>query len=211
MIFRARLRRLTILSLAGLGLAAARTSGWYVNEMAAALVPEAIANVAIVSLEYRFTPALVGPGAPMTGIIVLGGHPDRIEAALKLAKSFPNATLVITGAPESDYAAVLKGAAQGQPVVIEPRARNTFENAVYTKKAVSPRPGERWLLVTSATHMPRAIGCFRRVNFAVEPWPVFDSPKPPRYALPGVQKEFLGLLAYRLLGRTSSIFPGPAS
>jgi uncharacterized SAM-binding protein YcdF (DUF218 family) len=37
---------------------------------------------------------------------------------------------------------------------------------------MQPKPGERWLLVTSAAHMPRAIGCFRRAGFAVEACPV---------------------------------------
>ena len=49
------------------------------------------------------------------------------------------------------------------------RSRNTVENAVFTKALVQPKPGERWLLVTSAQHMPRAIGCFRRSDFRSRP------------------------------------------
>ena len=45
-------------------------------------------------------------------------------------------------------------------VLLEDRARNTYENAVFSKQLMKPKPGERWLLVTSAVHMPRAIGCF---------------------------------------------------
>jgi uncharacterized SAM-binding protein YcdF (DUF218 family) len=51
---------------------------------------------------------------------------------------------------------------------LEPRSRNTGENSVFTKELVKPTPGERWLLVTSAQYMPRAVGCFRKVGFPVE-------------------------------------------
>ena len=51
-------------------------------------------------------------------------------------------------------------------------ARNTVENAVLTKALVKPKPGERWLLVTSAHHMPRSVGVFRQAGFPVEAYPV---------------------------------------
>src|SRR4029079_5186358 len=57
-------------------------------------------------------------------------------------------------------------------IELENASRNTFENATMTKALVQPEPGQRWLLVTSAFHMPRAVGCFRRAGFAVEPYPV---------------------------------------
>jgi DUF218 domain len=41
-----------------------------------------------------------------------------------------------------------------------------------TKAIVEPKRGDRWLLVTSAYHMPRAIGVFRKAGFPVEPYPV---------------------------------------
>jgi len=55
---------------------------------------------------------------------------------------------------------------------LEGRSRTTAENAAFTKALVNPKLGERWLLVTSAAHMPRAVGCFRRVGFPVEAYPV---------------------------------------
>ena len=51
-------------------------------------------------------------------------------------------------------------------------SRNTYENAVFSKALVAPKPGEHWMLVTSAYHMPRSVGLFRKVGFAVEPYPV---------------------------------------
>ena len=43
---------------------------------------------------------------------------------------------------------------------------------MFTRDLVKPKPGERWLLVTSATHMPRSIGAFRQAGFPVIPYPV---------------------------------------
>ena len=57
-------------------------------------------------------------------------------------------------------------------LTLEDRSRNTIENAVYSKALAQPKPGERWLLVTSALHMPRAMGAFRQAGFAVEAYPV---------------------------------------
>ena len=41
-----------------------------------------------------------------------------------------------------------------------------------TKALLNPKPGERWLLVTSSWHMPRAVGVFRKAGFQIEPYPV---------------------------------------
>src|SRR6266480_1643798 len=57
-------------------------------------------------------------------------------------------------------------------ILLEDRSRNTVENAIFSKALVQPKPGERWLLVTSGHHMPRAIGVFRKMGFPVEPYPV---------------------------------------
>jgi uncharacterized SAM-binding protein YcdF (DUF218 family) len=90
------------------------------------------------------------------------------------------------------------------------------------KALVDPKPGERWLLVTSAWHMPRSIGIFRRVGFTVEPWPVdyrtadawdllrlFDAPADGLKRLDTATREWVGLLIYRLTGRTDALFPAP--
>jgi len=50
--------------------------------------------------------------------------------------------------------------------------RVTAENAVFTKHLIRPKSGEHWLLVTSAFHMPCAIGAFRQAGFPVDAYPV---------------------------------------
>jgi uncharacterized SAM-binding protein YcdF (DUF218 family) len=103
----------------------------------------------------------------------------------------------------------------------EERSRTTYENARYTAEAFG-REG-RWLLVTSAFHMPRAVAAFRAQGIEVVPYPVdWRAPEVEarrwirsgserlswaRFAL----KEWVGLAAYRLLGRTDTLFPAPAS
>ena len=57
-------------------------------------------------------------------------------------------------------------------IVLEDKSRNTAENAEFTRRLVDPKPGERWLLVTSAMHMPRSVGAFRKAGFPVEAYPV---------------------------------------
>jgi uncharacterized SAM-binding protein YcdF (DUF218 family) len=86
----------------------------------------------------------------------------------------------------------------------------------------APKSGERWLLVTSAYHMPRSVGLFRKAGFAVEPYPVdwrvggradiltFSS-----LSSEGLDRvdtgirEWMGLAAYWISGKTRELFPGP--
>src|SRR4051794_4067334 len=158
-----------------------------------------LGNLLLYPLEQRFPPWDATAGAP-DGIIVLGGAvdpdlsaahhtptvtgaPDRMITAAALARRYPNARLAYTGGSarlisndqkEADYATDIfesLGIAKSR-LIMERLSRNTAENAAFTKDLVKPRDGERWLLVTSAFHMPRSVGLFRKVGFAVEPCPV---------------------------------------
>jgi uncharacterized SAM-binding protein YcdF (DUF218 family) len=207
-------------------------------------------NWLILPLEQRFErPDLTGK--TVDGIIILGGGEDsrvakarnvhglneageRFTEGIALARRFPNAKLVFTGgAVNILYAPTIgaEGARRilqdfdlGDPrrLILESKARTTWENAVYTKALVQPKPGERWLLVTSAWHMPRAIGAFRKAGFPVEPWPVdyrtagsedlyrfFESPAEGLRRLEATLHEWVGLVAYRLLGKSDALLPGP--
>jgi uncharacterized SAM-binding protein YcdF (DUF218 family) len=107
-------------------------------------------------------------------------------------------------------------------LTLEAASRNTHENAIFSARLLKPQAGQRWLLVTSATHMPRAVGCFRKAGFDVVAWPV-DYRTPPRLGiasfnnslpqglagLDGIVREYLGLLVYYVTGRTDALVPGP--
>lgn len=202
-----------------------------------------------VPLENRF-PRPADPPADVAGIVVLGGPGDievtkarsspafadsmeRVAALVQFANRFPNAKLVFSGgsveARSDDWTESTVVAAylreQGVPegrVTFESGSRTTDQNARLTYELIQPKPGERWLLVTSAKHMPRAIGVFRRVGWTdIEPWPVdYRTVGEVRYGLntdPSMRLheldeaayEWLGLLYYWTLGRTEALFPAP--
>ena len=207
-----------------------------------------VGNALMLPLEERFPKWDPKRGSPH-GIVVLGGavSPDvsaarddialneaaeRMTAVAKLARDHPSARIVFTGgsgrliggASEADFVPTLFESF-GIPrdrVILEKRARNTVENAVLTKELVKPKPSERWLLVTSAHHMPRSIGIFRKAGFPVEAHPVdFRTRGEADLAAPfgslasglartdTAMREWIGLFVYWLTGRTSDLFPGP--
>jgi uncharacterized SAM-binding protein YcdF (DUF218 family) len=208
-----------------------------------------LGNLVLYPLEQRFPPWDAARGAP-DGIVVLGGPidadlsvahgrvvvtsaPDRMIAAAALARRYPNARLIYSGgsanmlsndAREADYAAALFESlgVSSERLMMERRSRNTEENAQFSRALAAPKAGERWLLVTSAFHMPRSVGLFRKAGFAVEPYPV-DWRVGTRgnllsfrnLAIDGLTnvdvgvREWMGLAAYRLTGKTSEFLPGP--
>jgi uncharacterized SAM-binding protein YcdF (DUF218 family) len=203
-------------------------------------------NFLLAPLESRFPKWNPTKGAP-DGIVVLGGPidpdlsvihglpvtfggADRLIQAAALANRYPRARILFTGgsanliateSKEADQAAeifVSLGVAR-ERLILERQARSTYENAVFSKTLAAPKPGEHWLLVTSAYHMPRSIGLFRKVGFPVEPYPVdwrvgniFEVEGT---AVQGLRRtdiairEWVGLAAYRLRGRIDQLFPGP--
>ena len=110
------------------------------------------------------------------------------------------------------------GIPQGR-ITLEGRSRNTYENAVFSYEEARPKPEETWILVTTAWHMPRAVGCFRRAGWHITPFPVdFRTAGYPIFSseislaegllLTTVAlKEWVGLVAYRAIGRTGALLP----
>lgn len=208
-----------------------------------------LGNWLLLPLSERF-PAWSAQGRAPDGVIVLGGAIDsershargslemdasaeRIVTMLQLARRFPAARIVFSGGsnsligeavPEAPIAGDLLedfGTPRSR-ILLEGESRTTAENAAFTRELVAPKPGERWLLVTSAYHMPRAVGAFRKAGFEVEAYPVdwrtrgwSDAWTPFVTASAGLARsdvavhEWIGLIAYWLTGRSSELFPGP--
>lgn len=200
-------------------------------------------------LEDRFQRPVALP-EKIDGIVVLGGgfeagvnlvrggyelnsSGDRFVEAAILAARHPEAKVVITGGTGT---MILEGEADGvtaprlltalgvapERLILESRSRNTYENAVLTKEMVKAKPGETWLLVTSAFHMPRSVGLFRKAGFDVVPWPsdyrtsgketigiAQDNPQDSLQNMSMAFREWVGLFVYRITGRIDQLFPSP--
>ena len=198
-------------------------------------------------LEDRF-PAIAVPPDNVDGIVVLGGAIDdltsrdrdaptlnwaanRMTGFVELSRRYPHAKLVFTGgsgaieqglANESDYARILfeQLGLPADRVMFEDKSRTTRENALYTAALVHPQPGERWVLLTSASHMPRAIGVFRQTGWSMLAWPVgyhsrdriagYPQSLGQKLAtLDWAAHEWIGLVAYYLQGFSNELFPAP--
>jgi uncharacterized SAM-binding protein YcdF (DUF218 family) len=197
-------------------------------------------------LEDRFP---VNPPLPDTihGIIALGGGIDtqvsadreqlamnegaeRLMTLANLGRRYPHARLAFSGGSGELFgsapseAAVVKEhlselGVDPNRVIFEDRSRNTFENARYSKSLLEPEAGECWLLITSAYHMPRALGVFQRSGWDVLPYPVdYHTTARPQLLEPLdvahrldeadlAVHSWLGLLVYYLMDRSSDLFP----
>lgn len=205
----------------------------------------------MVALENRFPPPAALP-EHIDGIIVLGGGTNpsisaarhqvsinsaatRMTALVPLANRHPEARLIFTGGSGSVFEQEFKEAIYVKEfyeqigfdtsrISFEDQSRNTHENAVFSKQLMGPKPGETWILITSAFHLARAIGCFRAAGWPVIAYPVdyltsgrtsfgwADLHFNPGTGLSGLHTvihEVLGLISYRLLGWTDTLLPSP--
>jgi len=205
-------------------------AAWLAAAAACGLVIGAFTPIGLVltvPLENRFPfSPLDHLQVPPDGIIMLpGGAGDGLVAVSKFAQGYPKARLTFCGFNASDKNLITRLAALGvdpSRIDMETQSRTTSEDALYSAALLEPKSTERWLLVTAAMHMPRAVGCFRVAGFQVEPYPVeflTSSPSGPLalfatgssalIQLDRAAKEWIGLIAYRLMGRTDALFPGP--
>jgi uncharacterized SAM-binding protein YcdF (DUF218 family) len=208
-----------------------------------------VGRAALLALESRFPPPVIE--GQVAGIILLGGAVEthishdrqtvtltdageRVTATAELATRYPDARLLLSGgasdltadepATESSLARDLL-VAIGIPasrIELEQRSRNTCENAFESKRVAGSAAAGRWLLVTSASHMPRAVACFRSAGFPVTPYPVdyrtrgsaeftrlSGSVSAGLAASDLAAHELIGLLLYRFT-RTHDLFPSPS-
>lgn len=162
---------------------------------------------------------------------------ERMVEAAILARLYPEAKIAFSGGDagilyrtgnEAEGAETLLTAlgVRQDRLILEAKSRDTYENAVFLKEELTRLgelgPGKRWLLITSAYHMPRAMGAFRAAGFDVEPWPVdyrtrgaadltrpFDKVSEGLRRVDVASREWAGLLAYWLGGRSDALFPAP--
>lgn len=204
-----------------------------------------VGSMLIGVLEDRFPQWDASRGEP-TGFIVLGGAVDpaisqdrgttsfgpageRLTSVAELARRYPHAKFIYTsgsnelggGIAEADYVMPLfeKLGVDTSRIVLENKARNTEENARFSKAIANPKLGDRWVVVTSAAHMARSIGAFRAAGFNVEAYPVDWQTRKPfasgmKYFVRGLvdvddaAHEYIGLVMYWLTGRSSELLPG---
>jgi uncharacterized SAM-binding protein YcdF (DUF218 family) len=208
-----------------------------------------IGPVMLLTLEQRFPRPAQLPER-IDGILLLGGAVDpalslsygetvfnssiaRVLGGVALARRHPEAKLILVSGEGgffpvgySEARATLgfvvdEGIAPAR-ILLEDKSRSTHENAVYAKEMIRPTPGETWVLVTSAFHMPRAVASFDGVGWSVIPYPVDFKIDPKTGLSTGFSlldglsaatlagKEWAGLLGYRLMGWTRQLFPEPA-
>ncbi len=208
-----------------------------------------LANVPQAILEDRFPQPVINE--PPTGVIMLGGPVDvdlsparntiainsgaeRVTETAVLAVRYPQARIFLSGGSghfgdpglNTESALTKKLLVElglsAERIEMEEKSRTTAENARYSLEALKPKPGERWLLVTSASHMPRAVGTFRAVGFDVIPYPVDyqtyglsqlavfpESVAEGLGLVDNAAHEWIGLVGYWLTGKSNALFPAP--
>ena len=210
------------------------------------LVP--VQSLMLIPLENRF-PIPEPLPEKIDGVIVLGGSEiplltkirgqaslsdsvERLTTFLSLARRFPEAKLVYAGGQGAINQQEYKAAHTAKlffeqmgldtdRVLFDSQSRNTMENAQNALQLAKPEKIEKWVLVTSAWHMARSVGIFRKLGWQVIPYPVdFKTTGKTKLYLrfPSFSRissfsntiyEWIGLFYYWLLGRTSELFPGP--
>ena len=195
-----------------------------------------LANWLLIPLENRAEIGMAEPVDGAAGIIVLGGATsgaresgdrrvilndaaDRMIEAVRLAQQHPNLPIIFSGGngdffansgqePEAELARRFFESFKITPprLRLEDRSRNTLENAVFTAGLVQPQRDQRWVLVTSAFHMPRARALFEAQGFRIIPrpgdfrasgpqdyWQIFAKPSDGLRRLDMASKEWVGL------------------
>lgn len=162
--------------------------------------------------------------------IELGGAVERSLYFLSLAKQYPKAKLIFIGGSgsisqqnfkEADVAKKLykQQGFDTNRIVFERKSRNTFESAINGTKLIKPMENEKWVLITTAWHMPRSVSVFCKAGWPVIPFPVDHRVDKDNIFTIGFNflgnlgtlktaiKEWIGLFAYYVTGKTTSIYP----
>lgn len=158
----------------------------------------------------------------------LNGAAERLIEAAKLARKFPDLPIIYSGGgkakdmmTEVDIARKFftEAGIDTNRIRFDKNSYNTYTNAVEAKKLIRNHETEKWLLVTSAFHMPRAVGAYRSADINIQPYPVdyrtilstslISKPNAAQhmYVLDYATHEWIGLLAYYIGGYNDELFP----
>ena len=158
-------------------------------------------------------------------IAAVSNQPGRLVAFVRLGLLYPDARMIVaagqmreSGYLNSDTVKMFLdeiGFSLAR-VEFEEKGRNTDETLKHVVERIKPRPGENWMLISSAFHMPRVIGIARQRDWTVMPYPTDFTATPTgtnlidrfRVLNTGL-REWSGLTAYALTERTSEFFPSP--
>lgn len=198
-------------------------------------------------LEGRFSDYTnVTDQGPYSGIIVLSGsekaalsgtynqvhfsnHGERLTETAKLATMFPALPIIHSGGTradqggwsENDVAKLFfeNSGINLKRVRFDDKSYNTYTNAIESEKLIAPTETGKWLLVTSAFHMPRSVAAFQETSINIQPYPVGYMTRLKRQGLLNLNAsenlmmldwavhEYIGLVAYYITGRSSSLYP----
>jgi uncharacterized SAM-binding protein YcdF (DUF218 family) len=151
---------------------------------------------------------------------------DRLMAGIKLYKTGKAKKLMISSGsgqimnPDEKEALFIKDyllaiGIPEQDLIIEGESKNTHENAINSANILnSTYTDGKYLLITSAMHMPRAKRCFKKASLTITPFSVDQQAGPRKYLLdhlflPDTDslvrwqkliKEWLGLITYKIMG-----------
>jgi uncharacterized SAM-binding protein YcdF (DUF218 family) len=172
----------------------------------------------------------VDPGTTLArNVPTLTGEAERMTEFVRLAKLYPHARLIFAGGagsrgsqPTMSEAAVARMFFTQQGLdpkrfIFESASQNTYENVLFVKSLARPKPHETWLLVTSAQDVPRCIAVFRKLQWPIIPRAVAyksdaDNDRHLGSNLKSLDRsvhEWVGLLFYRLTGKSDELFPRP--
>jgi uncharacterized SAM-binding protein YcdF (DUF218 family) len=158
-----------------------------------------------------------------SGRVELNAAADRIVAGFELLRAGRARYILLSGGPVQRtpgvatepelLAAALRGwGIDPARIVLETASRNTHENAAESARVAAARGWSSLLLVTSAEHMQRALGCFRKAGLAPDALPVDRRAEHDRQgwmprsrslaASTEALRELTGRLVYRAMGYT---------
>lgn len=129
-----------------------------------------------------------------TDVVTYGGNADRYLGVLRPYHEGRINTILVSGgganylAPDVEESEMLKRLyllcnVDSADILIEDKSLNTYENALYSRPILMATGEERFLLITSAGHMRRAVACFEKQGVRVVPYPVMKNAGERRYEI----------------------------